>query len=354
VAVVSAPTAEASATSESGSADARRRRWLPSLPLRDWLLFGACLLAGTAVVALGAVISGLGDYMQSIFGAVGVAIGLIGPLFLAERVLDTGIAEVRQTANAAVRAATETSTKVNALQEQIRTGLAAERQAEDGKYQSAVLGSQEDMADLYSEAAMKHWIDERGLRVATDFLVGSPRKALWLKTEPADDGSSLAFTFEDCDFKEVGQRVMWRQAEPAKDVVTRLHKALNDAGSLPGDEDWNEAFLIENVAGAVRTIKELHAGREGSRNVGPLVEIVNPEWGLTIDRLESLRGPSLHAGPPMFSGENADTNLSLFRVNVRSAPELNYSLFNAAFRYAASTYDARSEISDRRRPSDDR
>jgi hypothetical protein len=321
-------------------AQARTRvpRWI-------WAVGGGLLLLGAIVVWLGACIHGLSDYERSIFVNVGTAIGLIGPLFLGERLLSRRIAEVgeradaaRTSAEGAEQAIEATRSELDELRQQFRAGLEREREADRSKREWAATGSFDDLVALYRQAADHRSIDRLGLRV----LAGQLDFALRVRAvERAPAGERMwliELNFENDALVSLGNMVVWSPGEDAADVFLRLAEEIRRAGQWPGDNAFDPEAFLASITDGLGKVIEIRTGPRGDREVRQIIEVVNDDWAVTREGLDSLPSPSMWAEHDELHG---DTNPAFHRleslVKVRGA---NVTNFRIAFELATRIHTA--------------
>jgi hypothetical protein len=318
---------------------ARRRPWWV------WLIGGAFLLVGAAFVVAGGRISGLSEYEKSIFAHVGTAIGLIGPLFVAERLLNIRVTEARDEASAARSAAgeaLETSKlvrkTVNDLDREVRDRLAQLHDEDEERAHRAAEGSFQDLVELYNQAATGRWIDRRGLRVRTS------TEDLWLLVrvvERAPEGEAMWFgelSFEGPKLEKIGESVIWSPGEQAPNVFVRLAGSLRETPSWPGDDAFSPVDLLHAVADALGKIIDSHRGAHGDRRLRQVLEIVGEDWAVTREGLDSLHTPDIYAESTDLRGSTGPTLDRLKRqVEARGLDE---ATFLTAFGNARRIHEA--------------
>jgi hypothetical protein len=265
------------------------------LTKRALLIALGLLAVGALVVYFGAELGGLSEYERSIFLNVGTALGLISPLFLAERLLSAGIGDVREraeraraTAEAAQTAAAQTQTGLAELTRQFEERL-TERRAEDDRLRRRFIEtqSQADLVDLYWRAAKNHSIDRRGLRVAPG------RLDYWILVRAVDRSpegkpiSLIELTFENAGLTPLGETVVWSPEEPAAEVLVRLASELQGAGEWPGDDAFRPAEILKTIADALGRVIDIRTGPRGDRDVRQIIELVG-DWAITREGLDSI------------------------------------------------------------------
>lgn len=254
--------------------------------------------AGAAIVIAGGLISGLSDYVRSIFATVGTAIALVGPLWVGERFLTIRVKEATDaavaagsTAGEALETARSLSVTVAGLEGEVRDRLAGIRDSEEQQRRDAVEGRQEAIAEFYREAAERRWIAPRGLRVPVGMGGLSLRVRVLEGTTTADEPTtrSVELAFEDADLKQVGESVVWPPSEPPARMLERLARMLMDAGRHPGDQTFIRSELLAVASNAIAKVRDLHIGARGAIDVGPIVEFLGEDWAVTSGGLQLLR-----------------------------------------------------------------
>jgi hypothetical protein len=263
-------------------------------PLRVWLTGGLFLLAGAFFVLLGGAISGLSDYDKSIFAGVGITLGLVGPLFVAERLLSASVAEVRDQAAAVGKDLKEVRTALSRLDEAYQQQLSETRADQQRRLDDISEGNFEPLVDAYNQAAGLGWIDERGLRVATGV------NDLWLlvrvSRESDDDAEWLVkFAFEGPDLEPIGNPVTFTGDTDALDVFGRLKSELRQVERWPGDSALMPHDLFLAVARSLGKVIDLHTGSQADIGVDAVIELVGDDWAVTNFGLESLRFHDIRA-----------------------------------------------------------
>ncbi len=334
--VTSAESAQAPAT--PAERVARRRPWWV------WLIGGVFLLVGAAVVAVGGRISGLSEYERSIFAHVGTAIGLVGPLFVIERLLSIRVTETREEASAARSAAgkaLETAMmvqdSVSDLDREVRERLSQIQGEEEQRAQGAAQGRFEDLVALYAQAAARRWIDRRGLRVPAGADLWLRARAVQRAPEGGETIWLIELTYEDPKLGSVASAV-WSPDEEAKEVFVRLAGELKQTGRWAGDKAFNPAELLKDIAASLRKVIDSHTGPRGDRGLRQVIELVGDEWAVTREGLDSLDKRDLYAE----SGElRGNTNPAFQRLLGRVEAEgLDEVTFRIAFANAERIHEA--------------
>jgi hypothetical protein len=252
---------------------------------------------GVVIVVIGGLISGLSDYVQSIFATVGTAIALIGPLWVGERFLTIRVKEATDaavaagsTAGEALESARSLTITVADIEKEVRDRLAGIRDDEEQQQRHAVEGRQEAMAEMYEQAAERRWIAGRGLRVPAGMgdLSLRLRMLTGAKADREPSARSVELTFEDTHLREVGEPVVWAPEEKPARMLERLAHKLMDAGRYPGDEVFSGSNLLTVAGNAIAKVRDLHVGSRGAIDVGPIVEFVGEDWAVTTDGLQLL------------------------------------------------------------------
>jgi hypothetical protein len=291
---------------------------------------------GAAFVVAGGRISGLSEYEKSIFAHVGTAIGLIGPLFVAERLLNIRVTEARDQASAARSAAgeaLETSKlvrkTVNDLDREVRDRLAQLHDEDEERAHRAAEGSFQDLVELYNQAAAGRWIDRRGLRVRTS------TEDLWLLVrvvERAPEGEAMwlgELSFEGPKLEKIGESVIWSPGEQASEPYEHVGR---------GDDAFSPVDLLHAVADALGKIIDSHRGAHGDRRLRQVLEIVGEDWAVTREGLDSLHTPDIYAESSDLRGSTGPTLDRLKRqVEARGLDE---ATFLTAFGNARRIHEA--------------
>jgi vacuolar-type H+-ATPase subunit H len=324
---MSAKSTQPSAVSAEGTAP-RRPWWV-------WLIGAAFLVVGAAVIVAGGRISGLSEYERSIFAHIGTAVGLIGPLFVAERLLSIRVTEARDEANAARSAAGEAletakivRETVDDLDREVRDQLAQLRDEDEQRAQRAAQGSFQDLVDQYNQVATQDWVDRRGLRIPAGgdlwLLVRAVRRApeggeaMWL----------IELTYEGPSLERIGSAI-WSPGEPAVDVFLRLATELKRAGKWPGEESFRPTELLTDIAETLGMIIDSHTGALGDRRLRQVLEVVGEDWAVTREGLDSLHKPDIYAESRELRG---DSNSAFHRLKgLVERQGLDEAAFLAAF-----------------------
>ena len=288
--------------------------------VRVWFVGIGALLLGAGVVALGGVLSGLSDYDQSIFVNVGTAIALIGPLYVAERLLANRIAAVerradaaRTSAEAAEKSADAARTRVDQLSGRVQARLDELRAKDRAVRDRAATGqSQPDLVGLYDRAARNHSIDRLGLRVA-----GPDPLDWWLRVRAvhrAPEGEPVDLIELSCEngrLETVGETVVWSEGEPAEDVFVRLATSLQDVGVWQGDQVFDAEAILRVITDALGKVIDIRTGPSGDPAVRQIASLVNDEWAVTREGLDPLLSRDVWAESEELVG---DTHLTFQRL----------------------------------------
>jgi hypothetical protein len=324
-----------------------------------WVWFTGVLLfgLGVGIVCLGGVLDGLSDYLRSVFVDVGTAVGLTGPLFVGERLLSTRVREVRDQASAAeTRAAAaqesyartrqdldELTTRVHQALDEVR---ADDRRRGDRFMESQ---AQEDLVELYERAAENGSIDRRGLRVSIDALDPFDWWLLVRVVRRSPEGDPVAWvelTFEDVALNPVGGTVVWSPGERADDVFVRLATELQEVHSWPGDELFRPGEILQSITDTLGRVIDIRTGRSGDANVRPIIQLVNSDWAITRQGLDSLRTPHAWAEQRELVGD------SRHAWNRLEAQSERLGLDEQSFRQAFGTAEHVHQALDGKSPPD--
>jgi len=317
-----------------------------------WLVGIGLLGLGAGVVYLGAHIDGLDDYEQSIFVNVGTAFALIGPLFLAERALSRRIQEAGHRARLAQRSAEAVRETVQAtrddveeLRTEFREGLARVRAEDTARRQRAAVGSREDLIELYRRASQHFSIDRLGLRVPIDSLGLALRVRA---VERAPDGERLWLVelgFEDDNLVRVGGDVTWSPGEEASDVFLRLAEELQRGGRWPGDAGFDPVHLLAAITDGLGKVIQIRTGARGDRDVRQIIEVVNDDWAVTREGLDSLKASNMWAEHDELIGNSNDAFHRLKgQVTERGGRMTNFTTAFAAAEHIHAALDRVSPI----------
>lgn len=260
-------------------------------PVWVWLIGAALVLIGAGVIVAGGLIAGLSDYDRSVLVNVGTALALVGPLFIAERLLQIRVKEVEREA---VASAAFVRTAVSDLNREVRERLAGLRAQDERRREAAAEGSFEDLVDLYREVEGRGWIDRRGLRVAIG--LGDLRlKVRVIQIEPDGEKTWIVeLSFEGPRLTPIGDTVIWSPQEATADVFVRLAERLREANRWPGEEVFDPKEILNAVSVALGRVIDLHVGSGGDRRVRQVIELVNEDWAVTREGMDSLLDPDLY------------------------------------------------------------
>lgn len=307
-------------------------------------------MAGVTLVLLGGVLPGLSVYVGSLLLTVGTAICLVGPLFVAQKLLTrrleataNAVAENTQavtavgvTADQALETAKSVGDAVAGVQAQLRSRLADRRAEDETQRQRAAGGSQKDFVDLFERAERAGWIAERGLRMYTGM------SGLWLRAKLSGAGQaprSVEFAFEGPTFDQIGESVVWPPAERAEsaesdraaalDLLEQLFNTLRQADMSPGGDPFSEHDLIADMTRDVSAIIDLHDGPNPSKQVGPVAEVLPGNWAITTEGLQGWE-PDVYISATDLSG---DLDKALERIDP-NPDDADRKLFLSLLAYA--------------------
>lgn len=306
-------------------------------PLQVWLTGGLFLLAGAFLVLLGGVISGLSDYNRSIFAGVGIALGLVSPLSVAERLLRRSVAEVGNKADAAVESVKEVRTDLSRLDQAYQEQLGRTRADQQRHLDEISDGNFESLIGEYNRAAGLGWIDKRGLRIATG--VDGLRLLVHVGQRLGDDTEWLVkFAYEDLGLKPVGNPVTFSGNANAVDVFERLKDELQQVGRWPGDSALLPHDSLQAVARSLGKISDLHTGPQADIGVDSVMELIGDEWAVTDTGLESMRFSEIRASKDdvQYLTDNVYGRLESRVID----SGLDAVLFRSALDYAKQIYKA--------------
>lgn len=251
------------------------------------MIGGLFLLLGAFLVSLGGVISDLGDYAKSIFAGVGITLGLVGPLFVAERLLSMNLAETKDRVQ-------ELGTNLSRLDQAFQQQLGQTRADRQRRLDNIAEGDFQPLVAEYNRAAGLGWIDRRGLRVATDI------NDVWLLVRvdrAQDDGGKwhVNFAFEGPRLEPVGRPVIFTEDTNAVNVFGLLENELQQVGKWSGDKTLMPHALLQTVASSLGQIINLHTGKQADIGVDAVIELVDGDWAVTDQGLESLHFADIRA-----------------------------------------------------------
>jgi hypothetical protein len=261
------------------------------------------LIAGGLIIWTGSKIDGIGSYDRSVFVNAGVAIGLVGPLFVGQQLLSVRIDEARDravNAEAAARSTEqtleETRAELRSLDERVSASLARVRADDIALRQRVAEGDrQEDLVDLYRRAtASPRSIDRLGLRVPVEPLEWPLRVRAIERAPEGDRIWLIELQFEDDDLHVIGDPVAWSPGEAAEDVFVRLATGLRTAGRWPGDQSFRPQALLSAIATDLARVIDIREGPAGDLNVRQIIELIG-DWAITREGLDSLRSASVWA-----------------------------------------------------------
>jgi hypothetical protein len=323
------------------NADETRER----TPWPVWFVGVGLLVLGAGVIYLGAHLNGLDGYERSIFVNVGTAFALIGPLFLAERALSRRIREVGDRARSAQRSAEAvqatieaTRNDVDELRRDFREGLARARAEDAARRERAAAGSFDDLVELYRRASEHRSIDRLGLRVlATDLDLALRVRAV----ERAPEGEHMwliELNFEGDNLRPLGRTVVWSPTEDATEVFLRLAKELQSVGGWPGDAAFDPPALLAAISDGLGQVIGIRSGARGDRQVRQIIDVVNDDWAVTREGLDSLTSSRMWAEHDELIG---NTNHAFHRLKGQVASRGgNMSNFTTAFSVAEKIHAA--------------
>lgn len=274
---------------------------------KAWSIGVGLVLLGIVIIVLGdgrfGVLS-LNSYWQGVAANTGVAVVLIGPLFLVERAFSGQLsrvdakviaasAESREAREEVQRVAHATEAALSELSREVREGLEQAR-ARDSRLHDRVLEdvTQDSLVELYRRALELGAVDRTGIRVELGDV------PIWVraradKRQSADDTEPLwlvELQAQRMDGTAIGTATaLWSPGEPAADPFIRLAQNLQRAGAYPGDEAFDAARILTSLANALQRTIGLRTAATGDRQVRPVVEIVDDNWAVTQFGLDSLR-----------------------------------------------------------------
>jgi hypothetical protein len=267
----------------------------------------ALAIAGALIIVLGGGTFGvvaLDGYWEGVAANVGVGVGLIGPLFLFERAIsgqldrvDQSVAAAREESQAArrevERVAGATEASLAELSREVRGGLDRVRQ-QDSKLVEQVLDSvtQNSLVALFRRAQDLGAIDRLGVRfaLAEDVPTWIRARAIERQVSETDRGWLVEFEAQHENGGPIGKATaVWSPEEPAAEPLIRIGEALQAAGMYPGDEVFDAARLLTDLAELLRRAIELRTAPTGDQQIRPIAEIVNDDWAITQMGLDSLR-----------------------------------------------------------------
>jgi hypothetical protein len=275
--------------------------------LRAWLIGSGLALLGILIIILGGGtfdIVSLSSYWQGVAANAGVAVLLIGPLFVVERAISGQLSRVDARAEAASvdsreareevqRVAAATEATLSDLSREVRAGLERVR-TRDSRLHERVLEevTQESLVALYRRALELHGVDRLGIRAA---LGNAP---IWIRAraferqeeEDSEPVWLVELLAQRADGSGIGTAsAIWSPGEPAPDPFIRLAEALQRAGAYPGDDQFDAARILSSLARALQRTIELRTAPTGDLQVRPVAEIVNDDWAVTEFGLDSLQ-----------------------------------------------------------------
>ena len=241
-------------------------RWIEGGQLNErplsFFKVGLFFVLGAAFVILGWLIPGLSDYGRSILGGIGVAVGLVGPLYIAEHSLSRRVRQATDAARDAEQSVASLRSSINELLDQGLHDRLEDSRAEDKRREQKVAaGDRAALVDAYAEAADHRWIDSGGIRVATR----APELWVRVRVDSSDETIPVVvMQCEDGDLNPIGQPVQWTQSEQFDAAMNRLIESLQDAVRAPSDDDFKAGEARSSgVANTLWIAKDVHTGSRG-------------------------------------------------------------------------------------------
>jgi hypothetical protein len=260
---------------------------------------------GVAALLVGQELAKCEPYWSSVLSNAGVALFLVLPLLLVERLLARRVraSEVRskqrsegiRTEVAAVRSEVEeTRSQLGTLRDQTDARFAAARQHDEQAVRRAREEvTYENVSALLERAEELHALSRHGLRVA---LPHSWERLKFNKLSTVAQGDPKPTPFIQIHLVSfVGDSenvlVAWTEGQELAGTWAELAAAWQRRGGYPGDAildaDAVFAWLLRSLELAV----ERRTDARGRPGIGPLIEMVNEAWALTDDGLEHLGEP---------------------------------------------------------------
>jgi len=275
--------------------------------VRAWGMGTTLTLLGALTIVVGGgtlrVVS-LSAYWQGVAANIGAGVLLIGPLSVVERAISSQLNRVDKSVKAAreesrearqevQRVASATEASLSELSREVRAGLDRVRNRDSELFERVLDDvSQENLVALYRRALELAAIDRLGVRIAL-----GDDAPIWIRARaverqaPAGPGSEwlveLQAQHENGAPIEKATEI-WSPEELASEPFIRLGQALQGAGVYPGDEDFDAARLLTELADLVRQAIAMRTAPTGDRQVRPIAEIVNDDWAITQMGLDSL------------------------------------------------------------------
>jgi hypothetical protein len=317
-----------------------------TIPAGVWLIGSLIFLFGVVLLIAGGEIHALSEYDRSLFAHFGTAFTLVGPLFVIERFMSRRIDVVARSAAAAMSSADvarDTAqmalTQVGDLSARVQARLDDLRAEDQELRDRAASGAQQsDLVALYDRAARNRSIDRLGLRIPAPNLLD-----LWLRVRAvhrAPEGTPVDLVelqFEDGRLDIVGDSVVWSPSEPVEDVFVRVAAGLQ-TGLWRGDSQYDPEAILSAIANALGQIIDLRAGPTGDPRTRQIASLVNDDWAVTREGLDSLRSADVYADHHELVGETSPAFQRLEReVKRRGWDEAE---FRAAFAEAEHVHGA--------------
>jgi hypothetical protein len=337
------------------------------IPFGIWLIGLLISLVGVGLLFAGGDIHLLSGYDRSLFAHFGTALTLVGPLFVIERFMSRRIDVVGRSADAArssADAAHDTAqvalAQVGDLSARVQARL-DDLKAEDQELRDrAASGAQQsDLVALYNRATRNRSIDRLGLRIPAPNLLD-----FWLRVRavhPAPEGTPVDLVelqFEDGSLDIVGNAVVWSPGEPVDDVFVRLATGLHQTPLWPRDSQYDPEAILSAIADALGQVIDLRTGATGHPRPRPIASLVNDDWAVTREGLDSLRSADVYADHHELVGETSHVFERLEReVKSRGWDEAKFRAafgeaerVHAAFKRQSPGQNPFSPTTARRRP----
>lgn len=300
---------------------------------RELIILSAAAAVGAVLIVGGWIIQGR-SYLPAVLLQVGASLVLVVPLLVLGRLMEARLRRTEERTKAISASLTaigarvdETATRLDELDTLSRQDaarqLASDLQAVDNAEQQFSRGI---LTDLTERAISRRAIAAGGVRARV------PGTEYWLRLRADTTGIGgpiLSYSLERRDATNA-VTVTWAEGQESAAIGARLAEELTARHAYTGRDAFNASTVFRELLNTIRTGLQ-HQAPE-ARKLGPLIELPNDQWAITVEGLDSL-SQQYHIPAARLTGTNED-----WSSYMTGLPWVDHDKFMDAYRTATELY----------------
>lgn len=138
---------------------------------------------------------------------------------------------------------------------------------------------------LFERALDLQAISKDGIRVR---LPGSYDR-LRFKPDTTQLEDQFLITIETLGGQRLSNTITWTKEEPTDDMFVRVARELKRQGLYGGDKSFDATNIMSQLAKTIEVPLKARAGLgRASPDIGPVIELIGPQWAVTEHGIEGL------------------------------------------------------------------